>query len=110
MSTTHGHTPDIDPKRSNLRARRTVFDLADGMYPAFAEPGLYELHEGVMMLACPGCGSVMPMCVGNPKPIVTPSWQLYGDVTRSPSLAPAVNCVGCCGWHGFLRGGVFDSI
>ncbi len=98
-----------DPKRTGLRATPVVFDDAEG-YPAVAAPGSFELTHGgrTMLLACPGCGSVSGMRVGDPKPVPGPSWHMTGP-PDAPTLAPSVNCVGCCGWHGHLRNGAFES-
>ena len=100
-----------DKYARGVKAKRTVFTLVDGMYPDQAAPGEYELTAGdpIMMIACPGCGHVSGIRVGNPKPADTPSWAIAGD-PNSPTLSPSINCVGCCGWHGYLRNGVFDSI
>lgn len=100
--------PTVDPKRTGVKAKRTVFDLVDGLFPDYAEPGAYELRDGHMMLSCPGCGRVSGMSVGNPKPVKSPSWLLMGD-PNTPTLAPSINCVGCCGWHGYLTDGVYAS-
>lgn len=99
--------PEVDPKRTGLRAKRTVFDLVAGNYPDYASPGEYELHDGLLLLACPGCGHVSGMRVGDPKPPRSPSWLLNGD-PNAPTCSPSINCVGCCGWHGYLRNGVFE--
>jgi hypothetical protein len=100
--------PSVDPKRTGVKALRTVFSLEDGCYPDYAEPGVYELADGLMLLACPGCGHVSGMRVGNPKPTQSPSWQLTGD-PNAPTCQPSINCVGCCKWHGWLKAGVFES-
>jgi hypothetical protein len=53
------------------------------------------------------CGRIL---IGlNHKPSVSaPSWTWDGDLDR-PTLSPSVNCNGAggCGWHGWVRAGVF---
>lgn len=100
--------PQIDPKRTGLKATPTVFELVDDLFPDYAEPGSFEIRTGFVMLACPGCGHVSGMTAGYPKPGRSPSWEITGDPT-APTFSPSINCVGCCGWHGWLRDGVFVS-
>lgn len=104
----------IDPKRTNLIAT-LVPSLwhPDGGYVDKADPGVFTLDErvnGLLILACPGCGRVSGMSVGNPKPPNGngATWLLTGDPAR-PTLQPSINCQGCCGWHGYLTDGVFTS-
>lgn len=103
--------PATDPKRTGVRATPTTL-LTDDGYPSHAEPGAFELHPGdrVLALACPGCGHVSGMAVGNPKPPNEngATWLMTG-VPPAITLSPSINCVGCCGWHGWLRDGVFHS-
>lgn len=97
-----------DPKRSNLPAKAVIFDQGDG-YPGIADPGAFEfVGYSTLVLACPGCGQVSSMRVGNPKPLEKPSWEVSGT-PQQPTLKPSIHCVGCCGWHGYLRGGIFES-
>jgi hypothetical protein len=104
--------PEVDPKRTGLKAVPTVFECKDGYFPDYAEPGSFELRLGekgsYVMLACPGCGRVSGMTVGNPKPAEAPSWELTGT-PAAPTLHPSINCVGCCRWHGWLKDGVYKS-
>lgn len=80
--------------------------LGEEGYPEFAEPGEFEMcGTGHIVLACPGCGKVSAMRVGNPKPAESPSWLVTGEGEKL-TLDPSVNCRGCCGWHGFIRDGV----
>ena len=96
-----------DPKRAGVRAVRVRFPDADGL-PQTGEPGEFELWgTDHMFLACPGCGWVSGMRVGNPKPALSPSWHMTGP-PDAPSLTPSLNCTGCCGWHGYLTDGVFN--
>lgn len=65
-----------------------------------------------LVLACPGCGEVSGMSVAVlHKPDVQPSWVITAGERADPrtwTLTPSINCVGCCGWHGFLVRGVFQ--
>ncbi len=99
----------VDVKRTNLPATAVVFPLDDGFLPDFAAPGSIELSApDFLLLACPGCGHVSGMRVGSVKPAQSPSWEMHGG---SPllTLSPSINCTGCCGWHGYLKAGVFES-
>ena len=61
-----------------------------------------------VVLACPGCGDVASMRVylpGEAKP-PSPSWLLEG-VGGALTMHPSINCVGCCGRHGWLSDCVF---
>ena len=64
-----------------------------------------------LSFACPGCGLFGGVRIGHPKPKQTPSWDITKgspeDVTTL-TIRPSINCVGCCGWHGFLNQGVFE--
>lgn len=68
-------------------------------------------NNGHIMLKCPGCGQASGMHVrdpGTPHPTNGASWEIIinnGLVTLSPSI----NCVGCCGWHGYLRDNVYST-
>lgn len=65
-------------------------------------------HLGRLAFSCPGCGHVASVSVGDPKPPHSPSWLMQGPID-SLTLTPSINCINCCGWHGFLRNGVFES-
>lgn len=100
-----------DPRRTVAAVRVATLWHPDGGYVDSAGPGEYTLNErvdGLLMLACPGCGRVSGMSVGNPKPDNRngATWLLFGDPDRL-TLNPSVNCVGCCGWHGWVTDGVF---
>ena len=97
-----------DPKRTGLKATVLAEFPVSGEVPP---GGIYPKMDGYIGLACPGCGQCSAMRVGNPKPAESPSWLLTGDKSdpTTLTLSPLINCVGCCGWHGYLRGGVFES-
>ncbi len=121
-------TATVDPKRTVKARPVTVFD-ADGGAPngIDAEPGDCQRREPYrgetierLMFACPGCGQWGSIGCGKPKPtsgiggqvFKGPSWEIVAgalaDVTAL-TLSPSIHCIGCCGWHGFLRNGVFES-
>ena len=104
---------DIDPKR-------TVAATVTTEYPTSpAAPGLCYTPSGpgwegppVLVFACPGCGQVGGIRVGEDKPEPSPSWKIESgkrEDAASLTLSPSINCVGCCGWHGYLTAGVFRS-
>lgn len=67
--------------------------------------------ERVLVMACPGCGRVSGMRVGlGAKPADSPSWRLDGnpDDPKTWTLSPSIHCKGCCGWHGYLKNGVYS--
>lgn len=101
-----------NPKRTNLKLTPASFEPADGCYPEVVEPGSAELkYSGtVLMLACPGCGRLSGMTVGDPKPPNGngATWRMTGTWPEI-TLEPSINCVSCCGWHGWLRGGMLVS-
>lgn len=99
---------DIDPKRTGLKATIVDHFPDDDDVPFGA---IYPKMQGYIGITCPGCGQCSAMRVGNPKPAESPSWQMSGSLSdlSTLSLSPSINCVGCCGWHGYLRNGVFES-
>lgn len=64
---------------------------------------------GHIMLKCPGCGEESGMhcrLPGTPHPPPPQqSWELSG--LPDPTMNPSINCVGCCGWHGWLKNGEY---
>lgn len=102
--------PVIDAKRT---VPATPFNWKGNDYPDYGEPGAGGRHAAdCYVFACPGCGRFSGITVGHPKPAESPSWDVAAgslDDVTSLTLMPSINCVGCCGWHGYLRGGVFVS-
>ena len=101
-----------NPKRTGVKAILVTGDWPDTSL--LEPPGTIRvLHDGdEIALACPGCGRVSAMRVGTTKPAQSPSWQITtGSLNDVASLTflPSINCVGCCGWHGWLKNGVFES-
>lgn len=106
--------PTVDPKRTGVKAVLGSEEWPDGEYD---EPGTMRKvanSDGSFygfMIACPGCGRNSAMRVGEQKPALSPSWQASGNIddVTTLTLTPSINCVGCCGWHGWLKNGVFQS-
>ena len=82
-------------------------DLHDGMW--YGPYGAFVKRQGTglpnnWVLCCPGCGAM-----GSPRreaAWTAPSGS-FDDVTTltlNPSIAKE-----CCGWHGYLRNGIFES-
>jgi hypothetical protein len=120
----------IDPKRTGVKAReipewperpdesaRYYGNPGDMLRTANADGSLYGF-----LVACPGCGQfgAIPVCEDAPV-----RWSVVsgfsdvggvkvdagpGDVNdvTTLSLTPSI-LKRCCGWHGFLRRGVFES-
>lgn len=64
-----------------------------------------------LAFACPRtgkpCAGGLGLLIGRPdNPASHPSWHWDGNV-ETPTLSPSINCIGGCGWHGFLQAGVF---
>lgn len=102
-----------DPRRTGVKAVLHDFDE----WPEFAEPGLcqrFAVQDNGCVLhhTCPGCGRFGGISIGFGQKPKSPSWQLMSGDPADPTtwtLAPSIHCVGCCGWHGYLRNGVFES-
>jgi cytochrome c1 len=90
------------------------------------EPGgafLRHFQDGTTCLffRCPGCGKMGHIRIDNPKPADSPSWDVVSPPVQKTAhgladfdlsqltLSPSIRCIGCCGWHGYLRNGVFES-
>lgn len=102
----------VDPKRTGVKASVIAWTeppmyLVDhrwyGPIGAFIQRNLAN-EANNWILCCPGCGQL-----GSPRHGAT--WQCtqgsFDDVaalTLSPSIA-----TGCCGWHGYLKNGTFES-
>lgn len=102
--------PAIDAKRT---VNATLFDWSGLDHPDYYEPGASQhLYPGHLAFACPGCGRVGAILAGEQKPVPSPSWKIESGILDDPTtltLSPSINCVGCCGWHGYLRNGVYVS-
>lgn len=115
-----------DTERPVVDLKRTVRAIVvkspddpehDLMAKQWAAPGTCEGHPdqgsgGFLTFACPGCGDVGGIVVGHPKPERSPSWDAVKGSLEDPStltLSPSILCKGCCGWHGHLVSGEFQS-
>lgn len=81
----------------------------------FGEPGACFIdkdntYPDHLIFACPGCGKIGSIVCTHPK---SPnSWDIESGNLQDPAtltLSPSIHCVGCCGWHGYLRNGEFQS-
>lgn len=58
---------------------------------------------------CPcGCGDVASLRIGVEKPAESPSWKWNGN-REKPTLEPSVYAKATCGYHGWLRDGVWET-
>lgn len=81
-------------------------------YDDFADAGdftFYVADDGDktgILFRCPcGCGDNLGVdFAGEPAP----RWTWDGNEAR-PTISPSIRRVGGCGWHGWLKGGVFES-
>lgn len=80
------------------------------IYPwRFVEKQTEGATGGHIMLKCPGCGEASGMHCREPGTLHPPdqeSWELSG-LPNAATMSPSINCVGCCGWHGWLRNGEY---
>lgn len=107
--------PPLDVKRTCPATQ--LPDWPEGEIPECGEYGVPGAGRRTFeagshySFACPGCGRFGGINCTRPK---TPhSWDLVSgslDDVTTLTLAPSIHCVGCCGWHGFLREGVFKSV
>ena len=99
--------PIVDAKRTNLPAKAVQFE--SDPVGDYHEPGSYEIAgTSHVLLACPGCGYVTGMRIGfERKPERSPSWLATLEDDDTLTLEPSINCVSCCGWHGYLKRGLF---
>lgn len=97
--------------RRNCRA--SYFDWVKAEHPDYGTPGSGCLmHGDCFVFACPGCGRFGSIRIGRPKPAESPSWEIVAGEASNPeslTLKPSINCVGCCGWHGYLTLGTFET-
>lgn len=103
----------VDPKRT------IAISLTNDAWPedGYTNPGavyvdMDETYKDRLIFACPGCGRMGSIRATHPKDVNGPSWDIVSGRLIEPAtltLHPSINCVGCCGWHGWLRDGVFVS-
>lgn len=103
---------------STTNPTRTVAATVLTEYPDNPAPGACYVPTGdgwgddSFCFACPGCSQFGLIRVGAVKPERTPSWVITRGEKGDPtglSLSPSIHCQSCCGWHGYLTGGVFRS-
>lgn len=103
----------IDPKRTGVKASMIPVTFPPCYYSdknrLCGPPGAYLSRDDTgpnnWVLCCPGCGEA-----GGPREGA--KWQCtqgsFADVTTL-TLSPSILCGGCCGWHGYLKAGTFES-
>ena len=102
---------DVDPKRTGVKASLVPYGEPNTYYVndrLHGPPGAFLDSVGIgvnnWILCCPGCGEA-----GSPRDGA--SWQAthgsFSDVTTL-TLVPSI-AKSCCGWHGYLNNGVFES-
>ncbi len=98
-----------NPKRTGLKAFKvTEWPETD----EFELGACYKMASDHIGFTCPGCGQFGSVRAASIKPAEGPSWKIETGSLDDPTtltLSPSINCVGCCGWHGYLRNGVFES-
>jgi hypothetical protein len=66
-----------------------------------------------LLFVCPKAPKSPSLYCGVPiRPHVLPNgagWTHDGN-DDAPTLSPSVNCVGGCGWHGFIQAGRMTSV
>lgn len=108
--------PVVDPKRTGVKARSIPHwpEPCDEQARFYGEPGdmirTQKQDDRVygFLIACPGCGQFGSLCVDPTQPIC---WKVDGgstDDVTTLTLSPSI-LKHCCGWHGYLRNGVFES-
>jgi hypothetical protein len=103
--------PDVDPKRTGVKATMIAWteppiEMIDGLW--HGPPGAFLDRHGTdpdhWLLCCPGCGQVGAPRDGAHWTATAGSFADVTTLTLSPSILKS-----CCGWHGYLRNGVFES-
>ena len=100
------------PTTNNLEAE--IIEDADLWFSkkrTESKPGrVCFVGEGGLGINCPGCGheSYLPFEGATSTTKHGPSWEWNGDKVQ-PTLSPSVHSTGCCGWHGWLRKGIWIS-
>jgi len=108
---------DIDPKRSGVKASLQAWgeptfhllDCGQERQRWFGPPGAFahlSIKDGQISyaLACPGCGQLGGPNKGANWTVEAGSIEDPLTLTLRPSIAKS-----CCGWHGYLTDGVFNS-
>src|SRR6185312_12534615 len=108
----------VDPKRTGVKAREIPAfpEPIDEQARYFGRPGdmirsLRHNARGLtwgFLIACPGCGQFGAVPI---FPAEGPRWEVTegaADDVTTLTLSPSV-LKHCCGWHGHLKRGVFES-
>jgi len=109
----------IDPKRTNVKAFLTTVDKLNthgkgydirsepgGMIPSVNDQGVIEGFS----IACPGCG-----CWGGIQFVADEHfkdpWRVVGGSVDDVTTLSVKDSIlkHCCGWHGYLKDGIFVS-
>lgn len=106
----------IDLKRT---VKATTSEVLDEVWTetGYAVPGLCLIDKNNsfrdhLCFTCPGCGDFGSIRCTHPKDVGGKSWDITGGSLSDPTtltLSPSIHCKGCCGWHGHLKAGVFES-
>lgn len=98
-----------DPQRTGVKATL----ISWGEPPMYLEEDRWHGPIGAFittdnpdhwLLCCPGCGELGSPKDGAKWTIASGSWEDVSTLTLTPSIAKS-----CCGWHGYLKNGVFES-
>jgi hypothetical protein len=105
--------PEVDKKRT-VKATRTDDAWPDSGYttPGAVFIDTEQTYKDQLLFACPGCGRMGAIGAKAGKK-AKDYWKIESGELTEPeklTLSPSINCVGCCGWHGHLRAGVFKSV
>lgn len=100
----------VDSKRTGVKASllpKFVFDADPGnMYPLKNETGDITGFN----IACPGCGKWGCISFVTDEHFKDPWRVVGGSVDDVTSLSVTASILShCCGWHGHLKNGVFES-
>ena len=101
---------DVDPKRTGVKAQRIKWQEP----PMYLENDRWhgplgamiagDRGDGLGLICCPGCGEVGAARDGAKWRATSGSHDDVTTLTLEPSIQKS-----CCGWHGYLRNGVFES-
>lgn len=106
-----------DPKRTGVKARpvptadqgiRSPDGFLCGIPGDMVRTANQDGSLYGFLIACPGCGNYGGVAIGD-KNNPARNWKVTGgstDDVTGLSLSPSI-LIGCCGWHGYLRNGVF---
>lgn len=102
---------EVDPKRTGVKATLVEWKepviQCDEHARYFGPPGaIVERSDrnGSRIICCPGCGQLGAPAEGQSWRATAGSWDEIEKLSLEPSILKH-----CCGWHGYLRNGVFES-